>query len=70
MLKSGEDVAVSNTFTKLWELEVYLQMAKTLQIQVTIVRCVGRFQNTHNVPEDVVQRMWDSYEPSGDETLW
>ena len=45
-------------------------MAKALQIQVTIVRCVGRFQNTHNVPDDIVQRMWDNYEPSGNETLW
>jgi len=70
LLKSGKDVAVSNTFTKLWGLEAYLQMAKILQVQVTIVRCVNRFQNTHNVPDEVVQRMWDNYESSGNETVW
>lgn len=56
-LKSGKNTVVSNTFIKFWEVEPYLNIAKDTNSKVTIYRLNTQFKNTHNVPDDVVQRM-------------
>lgn len=70
-LAEGLNVTVANTFTKAWEVEPYLVMAMAYHAEVHIVRCVGQFENTHNVPASVVERMREGYEPvSVDEVIW
>lgn len=55
-LDKGMDVVVSNTFTKRWELEKYLEFDPV----VYVTTYDG--QNIHNVPEEVVKRMKDRWE--------
>ena len=62
VLSSGKNVAVSNTFVKLWELDKYEDMAKSLGAKVTILRCEKNFGNVHNVPHEVVARMYHTFE--------
>lgn len=60
-LANGHDVIVSNTFTRLWEIEPYLRMEHD---KVTVIRCEGNYGNVHNVPEDVLCDMrerWEDY---------
>lgn len=61
-LDKGMDVVVSNTFTKVWELEKYLEFDPVVYV------CSGEYQNIHNVPEEVVQRMKDRWEDFEGET--
>ena len=51
-LWSGKTVVVSNTFTKLWEMQPYLDAAKTLGASVQIVVAVGEYGSVHNVPKE------------------
>ena len=62
-LKSGKSVIVSNTFVKLWEMDVYLDMAKELGVEVDIITMKTQFQNVHNVPDDKVAEMRSRFEP-------
>lgn len=56
-LHNKMSVAVSNTFTKYSEMENYLQLAETMNVPYKVIRCVGNYGNTHNVPENVLQNM-------------
>ena len=60
----GNDVIVSNTFTKYWELQGYLELAAKFGYHVHMITCTGRYQNVHNVPEEKVQQMRDRFESS------
>jgi predicted kinase len=64
-IMGGLDIAVSNTFTQLWEMQPYLDMAKRFQTPVKVIKCVGKWQNVHGVPEKTLQAMasrWEDYE--------
>ena len=61
-LERGENVVVSNTFVKKWELQPYLKMAEKLGADVEIITAKGEFKNEHNVPDAVLQRMRASWE--------
>ena len=61
-LNQGYDVCVSNTFTRLWEMKPYFDMAKN---PVQVFRCYGNYNNVHNVPDAVVKeqiRRFQDYE--------
>lgn len=58
-IKLGHNVVVSNTFTKFWEIQPYLTMTDKIQV----IKCEGRFQNIHNVPDAIIERMRQQYEP-------
>lgn len=64
-----EIVIVHNTFTKLWEMEKYLQMASDLGVSVEVVKMSGDFENVHGVPDEKVQQMKDRYEPYSNERV-
>lgn len=66
MVDGYPKVIVSNTFTQLWELEPYLEMAKTHNYTVDIIECDGRFENVHNVPEDKLKQMEGRFQPLAD----
>lgn len=57
-LDAGIDVVVSNTFSRIWEMEPYMQMTENF----TIVMCEGNFPNVHGVPDEVIQKMRDRWE--------
>lgn len=68
-LKEGLTVIVSNTLTRLWEMQQYLSVASELKVPVMVYRMTTRYQNTHGVPEDKVQAMWDRMEDYPEEIL-
>ena len=61
-LRNEWSVAVSNTFTRKWEMQPYLDMAEELGIQVTVLVCQGEFDNVHGVPADKVRVMRERFE--------
>jgi predicted kinase len=63
-LRQGHTVIVSNTFTQLWEMQPYLDMAKELNLPVQVIECKGNFGSIHNVPEEAIAKMkarWEQY---------
>lgn len=61
-LQNGENVIVSNTFVKKWEMEAYLNMAKTVGCHVTVIIANGNFDNVHGVPAEKVEQMRRNFE--------
>ncbi len=67
-LRDNRTVFVANTFTRLWEFEKYIKLAKDLGIEFEVISCISEFQNTHGVPDEVVKKMkdrWEEYEDEG-----
>ena len=55
---------VSNTFSRIWEMQPYLDMAEELDIPVTVITCEGNYGSTHDVPDHAIERMkerWEAY---------
>lgn len=61
-IRKGRDVIISNTFVKKWEMEFYIHQAKTHGYNVQIITLKGEFQNVHNVPQAIVERMKRNFE--------
>lgn len=61
-LESGNNVVVSNTFTRLWELETYKLVAERLGVKTHIVTMSGKWPSVHNVPAEVLARMSERWE--------
>jgi predicted kinase len=60
------NVIVSNTFSRIWEMQPYLDLAKQFDAEVTVLTCEGNFGNIHGVPENVIEKMrarWEPYRP-------
>ena len=66
-MSCGGDVVVSNTFTKTWEVEPYLKMADEHSYHVHVIHMTGTYDSIHGVPDEVVERMRNDYEPLPDE---
>ena len=64
-LKRGKNVVVSNTFTRLWEMQAYLEMGHPLRI----VEATGNWGNIHHIPESVIIEMRERWECIDDEVL-
>lgn len=64
MMSSIQKIAVSNTFTQEWEMQVYFDLAKEYGYMVFCVIVEKRHnnKNNHNVPEDKIQMMKDRFE--------
>ena len=67
-LEAGFDVIVSNTATRLWELYPYLDSKEGSEVEV--LRTTGRYNNVHNVPDEVVEAMRDRFEDFEGEKLF
>lgn len=61
-LKKGNSVVVANTFTQLWEMDKYLDLAYKYDTELKVFRCEGNFNNIHGVPEEVVELMKQRFE--------
>lgn len=62
-LSSGENVVVSNTFTRIYEMQPYFDICKSLGVSLQIIEANGKWPNVHNVPPSVVDRMRIRWEP-------
>jgi len=61
-LEDDKNVIVSNTFTRLWELQNYFDMAEELGIPLQIIDCHGKFRSIHRVPDETLADMRDRWE--------
>lgn len=62
-LMEGHTVVVSNTFTKLNEIDEYLDFAKKNNIKTTFFEMDFHFPNKHNVPDEIVENKKKEFEP-------
>lgn len=65
-LYQGNNVVVSNTFSRQWEIQPYRDMASNLGARLTIVICEGNYGNVHSVPEAAITAMRERWEVSND----
>jgi predicted kinase len=61
-LHKGQSVVVSNTFTRRWEMQPYMDMAKQYGSTVNVITATGNYGSIHNVPDDVIKAMRDRWE--------
>lgn len=61
-LANGKSVVVSNTFTRLFEMQPYYEIAKIFGIELRVVEATGNWPNVHGVPEEVLERMRQRWE--------
>lgn len=62
-LTVGFSVVVSNTFSTMWEMKPYVEMARESSIPVTVLTCEGNYGSIHDVPEEVIEKMRRRWEP-------
>lgn len=62
LLKQGKNVVVANTFTRLWELEGYMDIASQITTDLEVIRMESKYTNIHGVSEDVVKMMKERFE--------
>lgn len=68
-LRDGKSVIVSNTFTKQWEIQPYINLAKKLGVDLVIKKAVGNYKNVHGVPDSAVDAMKSRWEDVPGEEL-
>ena len=68
-LEGGSDVVVCNTFTRLWEMKPYLDMAKLYRANLRVYRAMGEWDNVHGVPKETVDKMRERFEDYPGEIL-
>lgn len=61
-MRSGRDVVVSNTFTRLWEMTPYKDAARKCRVEVIEKVMTGKWQNVHGVPAEKVRQMRERFE--------
>lgn len=63
-IRSGESVAVHNTFTREWEMEPYYKIADKFNCRVFSIIMENRHEgkSVHNVPESTVEKMRKRFE--------
>ena len=69
-LEKGEKVIVSNTFTTHREIKPYVQIAEMLKVPFMVIKCVGKWKNEHNVPDEVLQKMRDRWQDYAGEVTY
>lgn len=62
MRRRRQNVIVSNTFVRKWEMDPYADMAIKYDYQLVIVEARGNYGSVHNVPETTMERMRDNWE--------
>ncbi len=63
MHQHAPNIIVSNTFTRVWELEPYIEMANHNGYNINIITCTGNYKSIHNIPDDVLANMKARWEP-------
>lgn len=58
----GRNVVVSNTFVRWFEIEPYDKFATDYNYHLVILEAIGNYNNVHDVPLEVVERMKRNFE--------
>lgn len=61
-LDRGYDVAVSNTFTMMWELEKYLDIPRIVDCSISVVEIRTQFKSVHGIPDEKFEIMKNRWE--------
>ena len=64
-LMFDQNVVVSNTFTQVWEMKPYIDMANKYGADLEVITATGEYENIHNVPKEAIARMrarWEAYQ--------
>lgn len=59
------NIAVSNTFTRKWEMQPYLDLATKYGWKVFVLTCENNFGNIHGVGVGIIDNMkrrWENYD--------
>ena len=63
MQMSASKIAVSNTFSRKWEMMPYYQLALEYGYEVTQITMTGTlYKSIHDVPQGIIQAMIDRWE--------
>lgn len=62
-LGDGRNVVVANTFTRRWEMDAYIEMARAYGASLEIVTATGNYGNVHGVSQDKIDAMRARWEP-------
>lgn len=62
-LRLGQDVVVTNTATKAWEVEVYQKIAEEFGATFVVLEAKGRWDSVHPIPKDKLDAMKARWEP-------
>lgn len=63
LLAAGEDVVVSNTFIRHWELKPYQQLANKYRAKLELIVCSGQYNNIHGVDQATIEKMKRRWQP-------
>lgn len=57
-------VAVANTFTQMWEMETYFELAEEMGYMCVVIIAENHHGNgsVHNVPQEAIDKMTDRFE--------
>lgn len=53
---------VANTFVKSWQMKFYIDLASDLNIELTVIEMTNYYQNQHNVPQLIIDKMASEFE--------
>ena len=67
-LETGQDVAVSNTFSTRSEYTPYQTLAKKYGYETIVIDVFSKFKNVHNVPPETIARMRERWECASGKT--
>ena len=62
MCHLNSTVVVSNTFSRLWEMKPYLDLASRKGWDVSVIKVVGDHGSIHDVPAETIVRMRDGWQ--------
>lgn len=68
-LKQGADCVVSNTFTRLWQIQPYIEMGQQYDADIRIIRMATSYKSQHDVPEATILQMKNQFEDCPNE-IW
>lgn len=65
-LRAGRSAVVANTFTRLWEMQGYVDMAAATGVPVRVVTATGRYGSLRDIPPEKLAAMAARWEPLDD----
>lgn len=65
-LQNKNSIVISNTFTRMCEIEPYIALAKKHNVPIMVIECKGNYRNVHEVPDETIQLMKEHWEPLPD----
>ena len=70
ILKTGNDVVVSNAFVTMEEMNRYFLLARQTNAKVRVVKCTARWRPRHEMDRQVIEIMREQWEDYEGEEVW